>query len=406
MPLDDLEEDRRAVAERLGEDLQQVAVLVAIDEDLALLQLLDGDADLADAGAHLGVVVVGVGGVEELDALRGQLVDGAQDVVGREREVLGTGPGVELEVLVDLRLLLGDRGLVEGELHAVVAVGDDLGHQGRVLGRDVVTDELGHVDEAHDPVVEGDPFVHLAELDVADDVVERLEEPLGSAVALDEVGGPLDVARQVGPGVGLAVDGALHEGVPGLAVGRDRADAHRAVLVADRLGLLEDRGASRLGLGDALVDVGHLERDVDDAVAVLGVVGDERAVGAHRALDDEADRAGLEDEGLVVAVAVLGAGVADELHAPGALVVVRRLRRIADDEDDRVPARHGEGVALLVVLDEPDELLELVEVELGLALLPGEFNRGVGHGLRIITATAVCNRPPSRCACCAICCHD
>src|SRR5688572_8865493 len=32
--LDDLEEDRRAVAERLGEDLQEVAVLVAVDEDL------------------------------------------------------------------------------------------------------------------------------------------------------------------------------------------------------------------------------------------------------------------------------------------------------------------------------------------------------------------------------------
>ena len=32
------------------------------------------------------------------------------------------------------------------------------------------------------------------------------------------------------------------------------------------------RGAGRAGLGDALVDVGHLEGDVDDAVAVLGVV--------------------------------------------------------------------------------------------------------------------------------------
>ena len=39
--LDQLEEDRRAVAERLGEDLQQVAVLVAVDQDPALLQLLD-----------------------------------------------------------------------------------------------------------------------------------------------------------------------------------------------------------------------------------------------------------------------------------------------------------------------------------------------------------------------------
>ena len=103
----------------------------------------------------------------------------AQDVVGREREVLGAGAAVELEVLVDLALLLGDRRLVERELHPVVAVGDDLGHQRRVVGGDVVADELGHVHEAHDLVVEGDPLVHLAELDVADDVVEGLEEPLG-----------------------------------------------------------------------------------------------------------------------------------------------------------------------------------------------------------------------------------
>jgi hypothetical protein len=31
--LDDLEEDRRPVAERLGEDLQQVALVVVVDED-------------------------------------------------------------------------------------------------------------------------------------------------------------------------------------------------------------------------------------------------------------------------------------------------------------------------------------------------------------------------------------
>ena len=107
----------------------------------------------------------------------------------------------------------------------------------------------------------------------------------------------------------------------------------------------------------------------------------------------------------MVAVAVLRAGVSDQLHAPGALVVVRRLRRVADDEDDRVPARDGEGITLLVVLDEPDELLELVEVELGLALLPGEFNHGVGHGVRMTTSRRVCNGTSSVWARCAICCR-
>src|SRR3546814_10330036 len=43
-------------------------VLVAIDEDLALLQLLDGHPHLADPRPQLRIVVVGVWCVEELDA--------------------------------------------------------------------------------------------------------------------------------------------------------------------------------------------------------------------------------------------------------------------------------------------------------------------------------------------------
>src|SRR6478752_3518519 len=102
--LDQLEEHRRAVLDGAGEDLQQVAVLVAVDEDAALLQLLDPHADVADALPQLGVLVVGVRGREELHALGGHRVDRGQDVVGGQRQVLGAGATVELEVLVDLAL--------------------------------------------------------------------------------------------------------------------------------------------------------------------------------------------------------------------------------------------------------------------------------------------------------------
>src|SRR5947207_13063387 len=49
LPLDDLEEQRRPVRHRLGEDLQHVPLVVAIDEDAQLRQLLDALVDLADA---------------------------------------------------------------------------------------------------------------------------------------------------------------------------------------------------------------------------------------------------------------------------------------------------------------------------------------------------------------------
>src|SRR6476469_826509 len=81
VPLDELEEDGRAVAERLGEDLQQVAVLVAVDEDAATLQLLDGDPDLTDPSAEGRVLVVGVGSAEELDTVVPQRIHGLENIV-------------------------------------------------------------------------------------------------------------------------------------------------------------------------------------------------------------------------------------------------------------------------------------------------------------------------------------
>ncbi|KPC69522.1 hypothetical protein ADL26_18170, partial [Thermoactinomyces vulgaris] len=63
VPLDELEEDRGPVAEGLGEDLQQVAVLVPVHQDLQLAQGLDRHPGLAGPLAER--VVVRVGGVEE-----------------------------------------------------------------------------------------------------------------------------------------------------------------------------------------------------------------------------------------------------------------------------------------------------------------------------------------------------
>lgn len=92
-------------------------------------------------------------------------------------------------------------------------------------------------------------------------------------------------------------------------------------------------------------------------------------------------RARLEHERLVVAHAVLGAGVGDELHPPRALVIVRGLGRVADDEDDGVPTCHGERVLRLVVLHEADEGRELLRGEAGLLLRDGEVTGHLGSVL-------------------------
>src|SRR3954451_20073409 len=72
--LDDLEEDRRAVADRLGEDLQEVALVVAVDEAAEPLEVLEVLGDLAHPRG--GVLVVGVGRGEELDPAGLEQLDG------------------------------------------------------------------------------------------------------------------------------------------------------------------------------------------------------------------------------------------------------------------------------------------------------------------------------------------
>jgi hypothetical protein len=105
--------------------------------------------------------------------------DGADDVARGQRDVLRARALVELEVLVDLRLALARGGLVDRELHAPVAARDDLRHERAVLRRDRLVGEVDHLGHPEDVLVVLDPLLHRAELDVADDVVDRDEHAAG-----------------------------------------------------------------------------------------------------------------------------------------------------------------------------------------------------------------------------------
>jgi hypothetical protein len=135
------------------------------------------------------------------------------------------------------------------------------------------------------------------------------------------------------------------------------------------VGFVDDGGALSPGLGDAPVHVGHLQGDVDDPVTVAAVVVQQRAARVDTSLDHEPDGTAEQDEGVMVAVAGLRTGVGHQLHAVDRLEEQRGLGGVADRPDHRIPARHRERVALVVVLDQPDQLAQLVQVELGQPLL-------------------------------------
>ena len=95
---------------------------------------------------------------------------------------------------------------------------------------------------------------------------------------------------------------------------------------------------------DALVDVGHLQGQVDDAVAVVPVVVQHRAVRGDPAGEDEAGAARAQHVGLGVAQAGLRAAVGLEVHAERELVEGRGLRGVAHQKPTASIAVTGKGL--------------------------------------------------------------
>ncbi len=105
--------------------------------------------------------------------LRAQLVHGFEDVTGDHGNVLGAGSEVVIDILLDLALAQSLGRFIDRELDPSVAILHYLGHQGGIFGGDILVIEGHQLTKAHHLVVEVDPVIHLAELHVADDMVDR-----------------------------------------------------------------------------------------------------------------------------------------------------------------------------------------------------------------------------------------
>ncbi len=136
------------VAQVLGEDLQQVAVLVPVDHDAQLGQVLPREVDAVQALP--GVVVVLGRDRQEADAPLPHGPHRGHDVGRVQRHVLDAGRAVVVEVLLDLALAAPLGRLVDGQDHLVV-VPHHRRHEGRVLGRDLVVVEVDQRDRTPGP---------------------------------------------------------------------------------------------------------------------------------------------------------------------------------------------------------------------------------------------------------------
>ncbi len=137
---------------------------------LELAQDRDVLGDRADPLAQR--VVVGVRRLQQLDAVGAQGAHGRDDVVGRDRDVLHAGTAVEVQVLLDLRLLAARGRLVDRQLHLAGRVLHHFGAQRGELGRDVLVVEADQLLEAEGARVVVAPGLHLAPADVGHAVVD------------------------------------------------------------------------------------------------------------------------------------------------------------------------------------------------------------------------------------------
>ena len=127
LTLDDLDEERWPVLQWTGENLQEVAFVVTIDEDATLTQGAYVLVDPADTLPQR--IIIGIRRTQELNTVCTQLTDGRDDVRGRKRQVLYTRTSIVIEVLLDLRLAPSLGGLVDRKHDPTGAVRDYHGHQ-------------------------------------------------------------------------------------------------------------------------------------------------------------------------------------------------------------------------------------------------------------------------------------
>src|SRR5260221_4750500 len=173
LALDHLEEDGRPVLRVAGEDLQQVAVFVTIDQDAQPRQRGDRLIDLAHAPFQVSIVARDAG--DDLHALAAHALDGRDDVLRDHGDMLHAWAAIVVQILFDLRLALAMRRLVDRDLDLARATFHHLGHQRGVLGADSLVGEVDDLREAQDALVEADPLVHRAQLYISADVVDGLD---------------------------------------------------------------------------------------------------------------------------------------------------------------------------------------------------------------------------------------
>lgn len=136
LSLDHLDEESWSVLNGLGEDLEEIALFIVVDQDFVLLENIDilGDLEIHILQILPNVVIVGIRNVEEFNSPSSHILDCWDDCWGIKSYMLHTSIFIVVHKLLNLRFSLSIGRLIDGNLDIFIIVSHDNRPEGRVLG--------------------------------------------------------------------------------------------------------------------------------------------------------------------------------------------------------------------------------------------------------------------------------
>src|SRR5579863_9886079 len=132
---------------------------------------------------------------------------------------------IEIQVLFNLRFLASGRGFVDRKFDTPATVLHNLGHERGILGANGTVIEVNHLCEAHYALIKGDPLVHFAQFNVADNMVNasQTSSPCATRYRCIE-------RAEAGEERAFVVL-ALDKGMNGVAIGGNRGKFYLTIII-------------------------------------------------------------------------------------------------------------------------------------------------------------------------------
>jgi hypothetical protein len=168
------------ILHRLGEDLKEITLIVAVYQYTQFFKGIEVFIDMAHTVRQL--IIVRSGHFEEFYPAVLEIGYGFNNIVGGERNVLASFAIVIIEVFFYLRFLFAFGRFIDGEFYKTVPIAHHLAHESGIFGGDIIVIERQDIPEPHYVLVKRNPWIHLVPSHITHAMVNILQTGVGGIV--------------------------------------------------------------------------------------------------------------------------------------------------------------------------------------------------------------------------------